>query len=420
MNTLPSFDADVLIVGAGPAGLALACALADAGICAHVLEQAPRDSLIDPPEDGRDIALTHRARRIFERLGLWQHLPSDEIAPLQAAQVTNGDSPVVLPFDGRADGHAELGWLVPNHRIRAACFQGALQRAAMVNVEGNARVTRLARDAHGATLSLADGRTLRAPLVVAADSRFSTLRRMAGIGARMLDFGRTAIVARMAHELAHDGTAHECFLHGHTLAMLPMAGRQSSAVWTVRSSGAEALMAASEADLATQVDRAFGHRLGALRLAGQRHAYPLVAVYAQAFHAPRFALVGDAAVGMHPVTAHGYNFGLYGVEVLARELAAAHAAGRDLGDARALRAYAAEHQRVTWPIYQGTNLVVQLFTDDRPPAKLARAAIVRLTNLLPPIKQAVTRQLTGDLGAGGTWPGFSSGPRLRLPATLRR
>ena len=99
---------------------------------------------------------------------------------------------------------------------------------------------------------------------------------------------------------------------------------------------------------------------------------------------------------MHPVTAHGYNFGLYGIEVLAAGLAAAKAAGRDLGDARALQAYADEHRRVTLPIYLGTNLVVKLFTNDTAPAKLAREAIVRVTNLVPPIKSAVTRQLTGD------------------------
>ena len=390
------FDTDVLIVGAGPAGLALSCALADAGLRSHVLEQAPLDSLVAPPEDGRDIALTHRARRILTQLGLWDRLPADEIAPLKAAQVTNGDSPRVLPFNGEADGHEQLGWLVPNHHIRAACHAGAVARADRVTITGDARVTALARDADGASLTLADGRRLRAPLVIAADSRFSTLRRLAGIGARMLDFGRTAIVARMRHEQPHDGTAHECFLHGHTLAMLPMAGHQSSAVWTVTSDGAAALMADTPEAFAAKVDEAFGHRLGQLTLAGERHAYPLVAVYAQRFHAERFARIGDAAVGMHPVTAHGYNFGLYGIEVLAAELARAHAEGRDLGDARALQAYASEHQRVTLPIYLGTNLVVKLFTNDAAPAKLAREAIVRLTNLVPPIKSAVTRQLTGD------------------------
>ena len=175
-----AFDADVLIVGAGPAGLVLSVALAQAGLRSRVLEQAPRDALAQPVEDGRDIAMTYRSRRIFDRLGLWQRLPQDDIAPLKAAQVTDGDSPRPLRFDGLSGGHEQLGWLVPNYRIRRACFDGAMACGDRVRMEGDARVTTLARDARGASLTLADGRRWRAPLVVAADSRFSTLRRLAG------------------------------------------------------------------------------------------------------------------------------------------------------------------------------------------------------------------------------------------------
>lgn len=409
-----SFSSDVIIVGAGPAGLALACVLADAGIRSLVLEQQPAAALAQPPEDGRDIALTHRARRIMSELGVWQHLPADDIAPLRQARVSNGDSPRGLVFDGQADGHEQLGWLVPNHRIRAACHAGAMARGEAIQLIGEARVTALTRSAQAATVTLADGRQFSAPLVVAADSRFSSVRRMAGIGARSLDFGRTAIVCRMAHAQPHDGAAHECFLHGHTLAILPMAGQQSSAVWTVKSDGADALMALDDAGFALAVEQAFGRRLGAMRQAGARHAYPLVAVYAERFWGPRFALVGDAAVGMHPVTAHGYNFGLYGVETLAKQLAKARKAGRDLGEARGLAAYAREHQRVTLPIYLGTNVVVKLFTDDRAPAKALREAVVGLSNLLPPVRAAVTRQLTGR-PAHGLWRALDALPLPPLP-----
>ncbi|HEX5356177.1 MAG TPA: 5-demethoxyubiquinol-8 5-hydroxylase UbiM [Aquabacterium sp.] len=391
-------DTDVLIVGAGPAGLALACSLADAGIRTIVLEQAPLSTLVDPPEDGRDIALTHRARRVLTSLGLWGRLPADEIAPLRQAHVTSGVSPLVLPFDAQAQGHEALGWLVPNHRIRAACYAGAAARPDHITLRGEAQVTALQHDASQASVSLADGRTLRAQLVVAADSRFSTVRKMAGIGARMLDFGRTAIVCRMQHERDHQGVAHECFLNSHTLAILPMAGRQASAVWTVSTDGAAALMRMSDEAFAQAVAGEFQHKLGTMHTAGQRHAYPLVAVYAERFCADRFALIGDAAVGMHPVTAHGYNFGLYGIEVLTRELLAARQAGRDLGDGRALQAYAREHRRTTRPIYEGTNAIVKLFTTDQAGAHLLRGAILRASKHLPPVKALITRQLTGEGG----------------------
>lgn len=313
-----SCDTEVLIVGAGPAGLALACSLADAGIESIILEQAPLATLVEPAEDGRDIALTHRARRILTSLGLWSRFGTNDVAPLSKAQVTNGTSPLVLPFEPRRGDQECLGWLVPNHRIRAACYAGAVARSERIKLQGDAKVVALHRGSQRASVTLADGKTLSARLVVAADSRFSSVRKMAGIGARMLDFGRTAIVCRMQHERDHEGVAHECFLNRHTLALLPMTGRQVSAVWTVSTDGATAVMHMSDDEFAQTVAGECDHQLGTMQVAGRRHAYPLVATYAERFCAERFALVGDAAVGMHPVTAHGYNFGLYGIEVLTR------------------------------------------------------------------------------------------------------
>jgi ubiquinone biosynthesis UbiH/UbiF/VisC/COQ6 family hydroxylase len=391
--------ADVLIVGAGPAGLALAAALAKAGIASDVLEQAPLASLIAPPEDGRDIALTHRSRHILEALGLWQLLPADEIAPLRQAHVMDGTSPWVLPFRPEREGHEALGWLVPNHRIRTACHALA-DSSPGVRLQGESRAVAFGRDANSAWVDTAGphgpGLTRhRARLVVAADSRFSALRRLAGIGARMLDFGRTAIVCRMSHELDHEGIAHECFRYGNTLAMLPMAGRQSSAVLTVRSDEAPGWLALGDEAFSARLAEQFASRLGTMKVAGQRHAYPLVATYAHRFADPRFALVGDAAVGMHPVTAHGYNFGLYGVQRLAAALEAARDAGRDLGDENVLAQWAAEHRRTTLPIYLGTNAIVRLFTDDRAPARVARGAVLRVASSIGPLKSAIARQLTG-------------------------
>lgn len=396
--TMPSSDAspvdDMLIVGAGPAGLTLATALAQAGLRSTVLEQAPRSSLASPEEDGRDIALTHRSRRVLEELGLWQRLPDGAIAPLRRAEVRNGASPLVLPFDGRSDGHDALGWLVPNHLIRAAAH-AAVSTLPAVRLVGDARVVGIAADANAATLTLEDGRRLSAPLVVAADSRYSNVRRLAGIGANWLDFGRTAIVCRIAHEGEHDGIAHECFLYGHTLAMLPMTGRQCSAVLTLRSDQVGEWLSLDDEAFAARLQAAFGTRLGRLHSPARRHAYPLVATYAHRFAGRRIALVGDAAVGMHPVTAHGYNFGLYGVEVLARELAAARRRDDDSGAARALEAYEQAHRRATLPIYLGTNAVVRLFTDDRAPARALRSAVLQVARRLPPLRTLVARQLTG-------------------------
>lgn len=410
------FDTDVLIIGAGPSGLALARALADASIRSIVLDAQDAATLADPAPDGRDIALTHRAAVVMRRLGLWERLPAAEVAPLRAAEVYNGRDPQPLHFDPQGSGEDELGWLVSNHVIRRASWE-AVQGREAITLRPATRVLGLAVDAEGATLRCraADGSeaTLRAPLLVAADSRFSEARRQAGIGAQMRDFGRSVIVCRMAHSEPNRAVAQECFHIGHTLAVLPMNGGESSMVVTISSDQALAMQQWDDARFTAWVQQQLGERLGTLTLRGKRHLYPLVAVYAQRFVAPRFALIGDAAVGMHPVTAHGWNFGLYGVEVLAREVGAARSAGRDIGAVEVLGRYEAEHRRTTLPVYLATNSLVSLFTDERALPKLARRAVLDIAERVPPVSRVVKalmkRQLTGSGG------GFALPPLPRLP-----
>jgi len=411
------FDTDVLIIGAGPSGLALARALADASIRSIVLDAQDAATLADPAPDGRDIALTHRAAVLMRRLGLWERLPAAEVAPLRAAEVYNGRDPQPLHFDPQGSGEDELGWLVSNHVIRRASWE-AVQGREAITLRPATRVLGLAVDAEGATLRCraADGSesTLRAPLLVAADSRFSEARRQAGIGAQMRDFGRSVIVCRMAHSEPNRAVAQECFHIGHTLAVLPMNGGESSMVVTISSDQALAMQQWDDARFTAWVQQQLGERLGTLTLRGKRHLYPLVAVYAQRFVAPRFALIGDAAVGMHPVTAHGYNFGLYGVDVLSGLLASAQRAGRDLGSLAVLQPYETIHKRETWPIFHGTNAIVGLFTDDRGAARLLRQAVVRVAEHLPPLKRAITQRLTRSDAT--PWPPLP--PLPPLPAVL--
>jgi 2-polyprenyl-6-methoxyphenol hydroxylase-like FAD-dependent oxidoreductase len=196
-----------------------------------------------------------------------------------------------------------------------------------------------------------------------------------------------------------------------------MNGRQCSAVITADSNQVPEWLALSDDEFTARVQAQAPGALGALKPAGPRHHYPLVGVYAHRFTGHRFALVGDAAVGMHPVTAHGYNFGLYGVEVLTKSLKATHEAGKDIGRAEVLARYGDEHRRITLPTYLGTNAIVKLFTTEFGPVKLARRAVLALSENLPPfnlvVKAAITRQLTGKTGvqmprgAGA----FGTGPR---------
>lgn len=406
---------DVLIVGGGPAGLSLATALAQAGLQATVLEQQGAGALADPRPDGREIALTHPSVATLQRLGSWQHLAPHEIGLLRQAQVHDG--PVGqregMSLNALGTGCDNLGWIVPNHALRRSAWAVAT-RTPGVRILSGTQVTRVAVLARHAELDYVPAGTpdgepqrLQAPLLVAADSRFSAMRRQLGIGASMRDFGRTVIVCRLQHERPHEDIAHECFGYERTLAILPLpddpqSGRpMCSAVVTARSEQVQALMALSPADFAARVQEQFGHRLGRMSLLGERHAYPLVAVYAHRFAAARCVLVGDAAVGMHPVTAHGYNLGLAGVARLAQVLGDARAKGLDLGDAVPLQAYARAHHRHAWPLYRGTNAIVGLYTDERPLPRLLRRAVLAGSSRLPPLKALIVSQLTGRRPA---WP----------------
>ncbi len=384
---------DVVVIGAGPAGLGFVRSLKGSGLKVAVVERLSEDVLADPPEDGRDIALTHASEEIMERLGMWQHIPEGAYGVIKDAKVINGRSDYALHFESAGSGKGYLGRIVPNHLIRRAAY-GEVKDLRDVTLMCGVAVEEVSTG----RVVLEDGRELRASLVVAADSRFSETRRKMGIGAEMEDFGRVVIVCEMAHALPHNGVATECFHYDQTLAVLPMNGEVSSVVVTLESDKAEAVMAMPDGVFAADIQARFGGKLGKMELVSQRVAYPLVGVFAKRMVAPRFALVGDAAVGMHPVTAHGFNLGLTGGTLLADAVKQAAAEGRDIGDIGVLTRYERAHRKVARPLYLGTNALVKLYTDTRIPARILRCAALRLGNVLPPVKARIVRQLTQNAG----------------------
>lgn len=384
---------DVIIIGAGPAGQSLACALDDAGLNVALIEKQPETAIAEPQYDGREIALTHLSVKILRKLGVWDNAMAENANPMLGARVIDGTSDHTLAFD-RPDPHLEaLGYMLSNHRIRHHLYQRVktLKNLALIFEQS---VTAIETNASGGSVTLEDGRVLSAPLVIAADSRFSQVRRMMGIPAEMNDFARVAIVCRMRHEKPHQQLAWECFHYGRTLAILPLADNECSAVITLPAHLAPSVKNMDEAAFSADIQKRFGNRLGRMELAGERFAYPLVGVHAKRFISQRFALLGDAAVGMHPVTAHGFNLGLRGSDTLAREIIKAHSKGQDIGSNKVLGVYQREHTLVTRPLYHGTNGIVSLFTNDRIPAKLARKAVLHLSNRLPPLKKAISAMLT--------------------------
>lgn len=384
---------DVAIVGAGPAGLCFARSLAGSGLSVAVMEKQPLEAISAPAFDGREIALTHASRRILGQLGLWERFAPAEISELRDARVSDGDSAHALRISA-ADGRRErLGWLVPNQIIRRAAFEATAGQEGLELVTG-CRVKAVAERGSRIEATLEDGRCIRARLLVAADSRFSQVRRMLGIGAAMRDHGKRMMVCRFEHTLPHHHVAWEWFDYGHTLALLPLNGDLSSAVLTLGPAQMAKTEAMGDAELAADLQRRMRGRRGEVTMTGTRHVYPLVSVYAQRFVARRAALVGDAAVGMHPVTAHGFNLGLQGQATLAEVVLEAHRRGADIGAAEVLARYDRRHRAAAWPMYAGTRLVVRVFTDDRMPVRGLRAAILGTVNRLPPLRRAIAGRLT--------------------------
>ncbi len=389
------FHFDVIVIGAGPAGLCCALSLAKQGYRIGLVERQTQRVIAAPAFDGREIALTHRSIHTLQRLGVWSRISSGAIASLENAIVMTGGSRHRLLFDHREARCAALGFLVPNHLIRSAAYQCVAEEPG-IRLFDDRQVTGIQVARAAVSVRTAQRETLHARLLVAADSRFSDTRRAVGIAADMVDFGKTMLVCRMRHEVPHEQTAWEWFQEHCTLALLPLNNQMSSIVITVSAAEALRLQELDVSEFDREVEGRFERRLGAMQLSSSRHAYPLVAVYSRRFAAARCALIGDAAVGMHPVTAHGFNLGLQSQDCLALELKRASASGIDIGSLQVLQRYEAAHNRNARALYVATNAIVRLYTDARPLHKLCRTAGLRLANRIRPLKQFMLSSLLDE------------------------
>lgn len=384
---------DIIIIGAGPAGLSFARAMADTGLNIVLIEKQSKDILENPAYDGREIALTHLTKDIMSELGMWDNLPKNTVSLIKSAKVLNGKSSYALDFDHEESGEDNLGFIMSNQAIRKSAYD-SLKNFKNIKIMDEKEVKSLGTDDAQGWVELTDGTRLEAPLIVAADSRFSATRRMMGISTSMLDFGRTCVVCTMKVEQHHEDAAYEYFHFDRTLAVLPMNDNQVSIVITLPSAESAELLAMSNESFNTDIERRIDGRLGAMKLNSELFPYPLVATFAKKFNANRFTVIGDAAVGMHPVTAHGFNLGLRGAKNLADEIKTAINTGNDFSSENVLEAYSRKHKRISTPIYHGTNALVRLYTKNTPIAKFARRALLRLGNHIKPAKRLIMNQLT--------------------------
>lgn len=384
-------DYDIIVVGGGPAGLSFAASLAGADLRLAVIERQAESALAKPGYDGREIALTHRSCRVLKELGAWSRLEDDQVAPLVSARVLNGDSRLPLTFvpNGRT---GSLGCLISNHDIRRTLFD-CVANQRDITLLAETSVTRVTAAEGLAEACLASGKSLSARLLVAADSRFSGTRDQLGIGAEMNRLGVVMLVCRVSHELDHEQVATEWFAEPDTIAMLPLNERISSAVLTLPRLEADRLALLDTKALSEEISRRYRYRLGAMNVVSSVHVYPLVTTFANRFAVPGAALIGDAAIGMHPVTAHGFNLGLASAALLAGQIRSARRKGGDWAGWPVLEDYARRHRRAARPLYEATKLIYRLYGDNRNVARFARHAGIRLARRLPLFGWTVTRTL---------------------------
>lgn len=399
---------DIVIAGAGLAGAAFALAAAQAQLKVVMVDPQPFSAQLAPTFDGRSTAIAFATFRMLDALGLGEAL-RPHACRMDHILVTDGRrpgaasktaSPAFLRFDaeeiGGRTGGEPLGYMVENRRIRAALAE-AVTRAG-IEVRAPASVVAVETDPGKATVVLADGSRLVAPLVVGAEGRGSTVRRAAGIDTVGWGYGQSGVVATVRLGRDHGNVAHEYFLPSGPFAILPLTDQRASLVWTETTRRGEALRDASDAAFHAHLMRRFGEFLDGATVEGPRFVYPLSLSLAEKLVAPRIALIGDAAHGVHPVAGQGLNMGLKDGAALAEVLAEAVRLGEDIGAETVLERYARWRRFDNAALAAGFDAFVRLFSNDIAPVRLARDIGMAAVNRIGPLRRAFMHEAGGATG----------------------
>lgn len=403
-----TFDADVIVAGAGMAGATFALAAHQAGLKPILVDPQPFEQQLAPSFDGRATAVAFSNFRMLRAIGAGEAM-APHACRMDRILVTDGKRPgaasgrplpAFLRFDAdeigdRTDGEP-LGYMIENRHIRAALASKVT--AAGLEVLAPAAVQAVDHTPFAAEVRLADGRVLRAPLVVGAEGRGSRVREAAGIGVQGWAYGQSGVVATVRLSAPHGNVAHEYFLPDGPFAILPLTDQRANLVWTETTRRGEALRAASDEAFMAHLARRFGDFVEATALEGPRFVYPLSMALAESLTGPRTALIGDAAHAVHPVAGQGLNMGLKDAAALAEVLAEAARLGEDIGGAAVLERYARWRRFDTAALAAGFDGFVRLFSNDQPLVRLARGLGLAAVNRIGPLRRAFMHEAGGAVG----------------------
>lgn len=396
-------DTDIIIAGGGLVGNALAIALAQGGIRVTVIDPLPRAQQVATAFDGRTSAISSASVQILSHMGVWKHV-APHAQPIHDIRVCDQDKPGYVHYSDKDVGEP-FGYIVENNHIRRGLYFGVEGESNITVIED--KVVDYTTTPFCAAAILESGKTLAAPLLVAADGRFSKLRDKATIPSRVISYDQTAIVCLMEHEHPHAGMALEKFYPAGPFAILPLVPsaegvNRSGIVWTEHDADAPQYLALSDEAFNTELQRRVGDPAtgywGKVRAVGKRFAYPLKLMHADTFYAPRFILVGDAAHGIHPIAGQGVNLGYRDVAVLEELLVNQHRLGLDLGAESVLKHYQRWRRFDSFTMTAGTDILNRLFSNNVPGLSLVRRAGMVAVNHMPPLKKYFMRHAMGTLG----------------------
>jgi 2-octaprenyl-6-methoxyphenol hydroxylase len=411
-----AIDCDLAIVGGGMVGATLALALAPLGLRIALLEAVAPEAAEQPSFDERTTALANGSARTYRTLGAWRDMEGEATA-IRRIHVSEQGRFGVARIDAAEQGLDALGYVIPNRAIGAALWP-ALRDRPNVRLIAPAKVTGTSFEGASRTLTVeSDARPWQvgARLVVAADGARSVLREAVGIAAEHWEYAQTAIVATLTTQRFHEHVAYERFTPHGPLAVLPLADGRCGLVWTHEPGEARRLMDLPDAPFLAELQAGFGMRLGRLLGVGRRHAYELALTRAERHTAPRFAIVGNAAQGLHPIAGQGFNLGLRDAACLAEVLADAIAGGdADPGAIANLDAYAAWREEDRRRIVGFTDGLVRVFGTPLGLVRNLRGLGLLAFDALPTAKGALARL---SVGAAGRIPRLARGvPLPQVPA----
>ncbi len=393
---------DIIIIGGGLIGPALALALAKPGFCVTVLDRVAAERRAEPDFDGRAYAVALGSMRLLQTLGAWDAV-EDKAQPIRNIQVAEGlpNGVPLLHFDPTELDEGRVGWIVEDRWLRGALLD-AMEATDSITQLAPVEVAGVDRDSTGATVRLADGQSLTAPLVIACDGRRSAVAEAAGIRRLRWGYDQTGLVNAIEHELPHDGLAHQSFFPGGPFAVLPLSDdgstHRSSLVWSERTAEAGRLQALDDDAFTAEISARIGSRLGRIKLVGRRWAYPLDLTLAERYVAPRLALAGDAAHGIHPIAGQGLNIGLRDVAALAEVLVEAARIGEDIGALNVLERYQRWRRFDSTSLALGMDALNRLFSNHNPALKLVRDTGLAAVNRAGPLRRAFMREAAGVEG----------------------